>query len=270
MDKFYLSEINIYPIKSLGGISVQSAFIEDKGLQYDRRWMLVDEDGEFITQRKHFQLSLLQVQILNNVLTVSHKTDANQNISFDLEAQTGSSIPVKIWDDDSTGIEVSHEVSEWFSHFMNMKVKLVRMPIDEKRLVETPFATNNEVVSFADGYPTLLIGQSALDGLNEKLAEPILMDRFRPNLVFTGGAAHIEDQFEVFKIGKVEFKAVKPCSRCVLITINQQTGNKGQEPLKTLANYRNVNNKIMFGQNLLHKGSGLISVGDEIHIETWK
>jgi len=270
MNKLHLSEINIYPIKSLGGMSLQSAQMEDRGLQYDRRWMLIDDEGTFITQRKHFELSQLQVNIAEGRLTINHKTRFDQNISFDLEEQTGANITVKIWDDISKGVEVSREVSDWFSNFMKIKVRLVKMAPTENRLVDPRYATDHEVVSFADGYPCLIIGQSSLNALNEKLAEPILMDRFRPNFVFTGGEPHLEDQFNSFSLGDIAFTAVKPCARCVLITIDQQTGIKGQEPLRTLAKYRTFNKKILFGQNLIHSGSGIISVGDELKIQNWK
>lgn len=249
---------------------MQKAKIEERGLQYDRRWMLIDDEGVFITQRKYSELSQLQVNIADGELTVSHKTAPEQKISFDLDAQIGENIEVTIWDDVSNGVEVSNEVSDWFSNFMQFKVRLVKMPAIENRFVDPKYALNAETVSFADGYPCLIIGQSSLNGLNEKLTEPILMDRFRPNFVFTGGEAHIEDNFGVFSLGDVAFTAVKPCARCVLITIDQQTGIKGQEPLRTLATYRTWNKKIMFGQNLIHQGFGEVSVGDELKIKSWK
>lgn len=270
MSKFILSEINIYPIKSLGGISLQEAQLEEKGLQYDRRWMLVDEEGIFITQRKYFELALLQVNIGDGKLSVSHKNSPKQSISFSLDEDTGEELSVVIWNDTSTAIEVNKKVSEWFSDFLKFKVRLVKMPLTEKRLVDQDYASNDEVVSFADGYPCLLIGQSSLNGLNEKLDDSIRMDRFRPNFVFTGGEPHVEDSFKTFHIGEVLFSAVKPCARCVLITIDQQTGEKGQEPLRTLASYRTVGKKIMFGQNLLHQQLGIIRVGDEVKVVDWK
>lgn len=270
MSKFILSEINIYPIKSLGGIRLEKAHLEEKGLQYDRRWMLVDAEGIFITQRKHFELAMLQVNIGDGKLTVSHKTLPEQNISFSLDEDTGEQLSVVIWNDTATALEINKTVSDWFSNFLKFKVRLVKMPLTEKRLVDRDYASNDEVVSFADGYPCLLIGQSSLNGLNEKLADPIRMDRFRPNFVFTGGEPHIEDSFKTFHIGDVLFSAVKPCARCVLITIDQQTGEKGQEPLRTLASYRTVGKKIMFGQNLLHQQSGIICVGDELKVVDWK
>jgi len=270
MNNFFLSELYVYPVKSLGGISLEKAQLEEKGLQYDRRWMLVDEEGMFITQRKYFELSLLAVNINDGRLIISHKIHTNQIISFDLQEDNGIQIPVVIWNDSVVGTEVNTEVSSWFSDFLKFKVKLVKMPVAEKRMVDPRYALNNEVVSFADGYPCLIIGQSSLDGLNEKLENQIKMDRFRPNFVFTGGEPHIEDRFDAFYIGETLFSAVKPCARCVLITIDQQTGEKGQEPLRTLAGYRTVDKKILFGQNLLHQQAGVISVGDELKVVRWK
>ncbi|MBB6235527.1 hypothetical protein HDC90_000124 [Pedobacter sp. AK013] len=270
MNKFVLSEINIYPIKSLGGISLQEAKLEERGLQYDRRWMLVDEQGTFITQRKHFELALLQVNITDGKLSISHKILPEQGISFSLDEDTGEQISVVIWNDTVTALEVNKTVSRWFSDFLNFEVRLVKMPLTEKRLVDRDYASNDEIVSFADGYPCLIIGQSSLNALNEKLADPILMDRFRPNFVFTGGEPHIEDAFKDFYIGEVLFSAVKSCARCVLITIDQQTGEKGQEPLRTLASYRTAGKKIMFGQNLLHHHLGTLKVGDDLKVKNWK
>ena len=269
-DELILSGIYIYPIKSLGGISLQSAKLEQRGLQYDRRWLLVDEDGVFITQRKHFTLAMLQVEIKDQTLTVFHKTNLLQTISFQITEHLKEKINVTIWDDHATAYEVNTEVSQWFSDYLNINVRLVVMPDDEQRLVDKRYASHGEIVSFADAYPCLIIGQSSLDELNSKLAEPILMDRFRPNFVFDGGEPHLEDTFKSFYIGQTQFSAVKLCARCVLTTVDQQTGAKGQEPLKTLAGYRTINKKVMFGQNLLHQGTGTITVGDKLIVDTSK
>lgn len=270
MSKLCLSGLYIYPIKSLGGISIKNAEIEKRGLQYDRRWMLIDEAGTFITQRKYHNLALLQVTIANEQLVITHKSDPARTISFPIGEQTGEKINVTIWDDQCAGIEVSTATSNWFSDFLEMKVKLVEMPEHEDRKVDSRYAIEEEIVSFADGYPCLLIGQSSLDGLNEKLDQKIMMDRFRPNFVFTGGKPHHEDAIYTFDLAGVHFTAVKPCARCVLITVDQQTGTKSAEPLKTLAAYRTRNKKIMFGQNLIHSGFGRISIGDELVVTSWK
>ncbi len=270
MNKFQLSELHIYPIKSLAGISLTTSLIEEKGLQYDRRWMLIDTDGTFISQRKYPELALLQVSLGQTELTITHKNKPDQTISFGLEENTGPQIAVSVWNTDCNGFEVSKKISNWFSEFLQTDARLVQMPEAERRLVDPRYASDNEVVSFADGYPCLIISQASLDSLNERLDQAVPMDRFRPNFVFTGGHAHIEDSFDTFFIGKTLFKAVKPCSRCVMITVDQQTAAKSAEPLKTLAVYRTVNKKIMFGQNLIHKGKGIIQIGDQITVQEWK
>lgn len=270
MINLVVSGIYIYPIKSLGGVSLTESILEEKGLQYDRRWVLTDSKGMFITQRKYPLLSLLQVSISDDVITVFQKDNPGQKISFNTNQQTGDEIEVSIWDDITKGIEVDRTISNWFSDYMNMEVKLLKMPEQVRRNVDIKYASNNEIVSFADGYPCLIIGQSSLDELNKKLEKPIEMDRFRPNIVFTGGEPHAEDSFQDFEIDNVLFSAVKPCARCVLITIDQQHGTKSAEPLKTLSKYRTLNNKIMFGQNLIHRGSGTIKIGSEIQVKSVK
>jgi len=270
MNQLYLSGIYIYPVKSLGGISLDEAEMEERGLKYDRRWMLIDKEGTFVSQRKYHTLALLTVSMTNDVLTVTHKRDQEKQISFTIGEQNGQQIAVTIWDDHCKAIEVSTKVSRWFSDFLEMEVRLVEMPETEKRAVDPKYAQTGEIVSFADGYPCLLIGQASLDNLNEKLEQAVPMDRFRPNFVFTGGNPHLEDSINTFTLGNVLFTAVKPCARCVLITIDQQTAIKSTEPLKTLAGYRTVNKKVMFGQNLIHQGSGIIYKGDELQVRTWK
>jgi uncharacterized protein YcbX len=142
------------------------------------------------------------------------------------------------------------------------------MPDDAMRRVDQNYVKHEQRVSFADGYPILIIGQSALDFLNSKLPSPVEMNRFRPNIVFIGGKAHHEDDWKSFKIGEINFKGIKPCARCQVPTIHQSTAIKTKEPIKTLASYRNFNNKINFGLNVISQEVGLIKVGDEIIIES--
>jgi uncharacterized protein YcbX len=259
-----LQEIYLYPIKSLGGITVQEAQVEERGFKYDRRWMLVDQSGEFLTQRQHPQLALLQVALSESQLEVFSKGDPSQRIAFDLDLASNQELLVSIWGDQVLARVVSAEVSRWFSDFLQMDLDLVVMPESSHRKMDPRYAVQGESVSFADGMPYVMIGQASLDELNQRLEVPISMDRFRPNLVFSGGEAYAEDQFKQLQIGEVEFQVVKPCARCVLITVNQQTGEKGKEPLATLATYRTVNNKIYFGQNAVALAPGIVRVGDPI------
>jgi uncharacterized protein YcbX len=263
----FVQNLYLYPIKSLGGISVPEALVEERGFKYDRRWMLVDQSGEFLTQRQHPQLALLQVALGESELFVFSKVDPSRKISFDLEMNSGKELQVTVWGDVVTALQVAPEVSAWFSDFLGMNVDLVLMPESSHRKMDPRYAVQEESVSFADGMPYVMIGQSSLDELNQRLEEPVSMDRFRPNLVFSGGQAFEEDQFTRIKVGEVDFQVVKPCARCVLITVNQQTGEKGIEPLATLATYRRVNNKVYFGQNAVALAPGIVRVGDLIQLD---
>lgn len=268
---FIVSEITIYPIKSLGGISLQEAIVEQRGLQYDRRWVLADENNVFITQRQNEQMALIDVAITETGLQVTHrlKRIASLQIPFEPQTVAGGGVPhqqqITIWDDVVSAIRVSDEADAWFTTVLGKKCSLFYQPDDSIRLTDPKYSiTKEEHTSFSDGYPILVIGQASLDELNAKLEEPVSMKRFRPNLVFTGGEAHVEDTWRYFTVGDAKLVGVKPCARCVLTTINPETAEKGKEPLRTLTQYRNVNNKILFGQNLLVVETGKISVGDEI------
>jgi hypothetical protein len=259
-----LQEIYLYPIKSLGGISVSEAFVEERGFRYDRRWMLVDKKGDFVTQRQHPQLALLQVSLSKTQLEVVSKGDPSQRIAFDLGLVSDQELQVSIWGDQVLARVVSAEVSRWFSDFLQLELDLVVMPESSQRKMDPRYAVQGESVSFADGMPYVIIGQASLDELNSRLADPVGMDRFRPNLVFSGGEAYAEDQFKQLRIGEVEFQVVKPCARCVMITVDQEKGTKGKEPLATLATYRSQGSKVYFGQNAVALTQGIVRVGDPI------
>ena len=181
-----LQEIYLYPIKSLGGISVSQALVEERGFRYDRRWMLVDKKGDFVTQRTYPQLAFLQVALGDTQLEVYSKIDPSQRIAFDLDLISPQELSVQIWGDEVLARLVSDEVSRWFSDFLGMELDLVVMPESSERKMDPRYAVHEESLSFADGMPYVLIGQSSLDDLNQRLNEPVRMDRFRPNLVFSG------------------------------------------------------------------------------------
>jgi uncharacterized protein YcbX len=260
-----LSEIYIYPVKSLGGISVDTAIAEERGLQYDRRYLLVDETGIFITQRDYPMLALLKLSFTENGFNVLNTKNSSHTI-IPFESDSKKNVTITIWDDVCNAVQVNQDLDNWFSNALDKKVSLVYMPDDEKRIVEKTYINEDHIVSFADAYPFLIIGKSSLDDLNTRLVNPIPMNRFRPNLVFTGGNAYEEDNWKDFKIGNAEFKAVKPCARCVITTTNQNTAERSAEPLKTLANYRKVNNKIMFGMNVVCNKTGVVSVNQTIEL----
>lgn len=261
-----VSQLFTYPIKSLGGIAKQAVEITSTGFKHDRRWMLVDENNIFLSQRSHPQMALLQTGENTDGIFVFHKQHPLQSILLPFVTEYKKKLNVKVWDDVCEAQEADEETNNWFSDMLNINCKLVYMPDNTKRLVDKKYANNNEITSFSDGYPMLMIGQESLDKLNKKLIEALPINRFRPNLVFTGGHAHIEDEMAAFSIGGLNFLGVKPCARCVMTTIDQQTAASGKEPLKTLAGYRMKNNKIYFGQNVLQQQNGFIKVADEIKI----
>lgn len=267
MTSLILSQIFIYPVKSLGGISVPQAKVEERGLRYDRRWLVIDDNNVFVTQRKHPQMALIDVSIVENGLQLHHRTRDLDDLFIPFQPQTWDILTVTVWDDHVVAIIVSDACNRWLTAALGFSARLVYLPDTSSRLADRNYAPFDINVSFADGYPFLLIGQSSLDDLNTRLAESVSIVRFRPNLVFTGGTPYEEDQWYELKIGNLAFLGVKPCARCILTTINPETGEiAGKEPIRTLSGYRKRNNKIYFGQNLLTTQEGMIKVGDEISV----
>jgi uncharacterized protein YcbX len=258
-----ISQLHIYPIKSLGGIAVSSAHITDRGLEHDRRWLLIHPNGIQITQREIPAMALLQPAITQNGLTVTHRPTGD-TLDIPFEPTTTEYREVQCWDDTVTAQFVGKEADTWFSDKLNTSCRLVYMPDTTQRQTDEKYTPKGHYTSFADGYPFLLIGEASLEELNSRLDHPLPMNRFRPNIVFTGGAPFEEDEMTCFSIGDVQFQGVKLCARCVMTTINQDTAEKGKEPLRTLAQYRAKGHKILFGQNLIHHGLGQIAVGDEL------
>ncbi|MFM7853327.1 MAG: MOSC domain-containing protein, partial [Flammeovirgaceae bacterium] len=259
-----LSEIWIYPIKSLGGIRLPAAKVMEKGLEHDRRWMLIDANNTFLTQRTHHAMALFKLSIEACCFRIHHFSESI-SLPFTNEVLP-EPISAKIWDDAVTVLEVNAELSHWFSKQLGIVCRLVQFPETNPRLIDEDYRIGNASVSLADGFPFLIIGQSSLNDLNQRLPQSLPMNRFRPNLVFAGGNPYEEDGWRNFLIGKNRFVGVKPCSRCVLTTIDQQTAAAGKEPLATLATYRKKDNKIYFGQNAIAIDYEEIFEGDEITI----
>ncbi|MEN9908977.1 MAG: hypothetical protein RLZZ540_2126 [Bacteroidota bacterium] len=265
-----LSEIWIYPVKSLGGIALQQSKVTDRGLEHDRRWLLVDENGCFITQREHPKLALFQPEITADLLKISHK-DAQESIAVSLYpslSETVKIIKVTVWEDVVEAFEVSSGASDWFSNILGFKVRLVYMPEESLRKVDSDYAVSpNDVTSFSDGFPFLIIGQSSLDDLNSRMAKAVSIRRFRPNFVFSGGEAYEEETWKEFTIGTLSFYGVKPSGRCVMITVDPESGTiSGKDPLLTLSKYKNVGNKVIFGQNVIAQQHGSLKVNDVVTV----
>lgn len=264
-----LSQIWIYPIKSLRGILLEQSNLSTKGLEYDRRWMLVDEKGVFLSQRTHPQLALFRPEIQENCLKISHTDSSKGTVQFSLSQKKYSSkLNVEIWEETVEALEVAVEISTWFTQILGFPVCLVFMPEENHRKVDPDYAvTPEDKTAFTDGFPFLIIGQASLDDLNSRLQKPISIQRFRPNLVFTGGQAYEEECWKDFEIDGILFQGVKPCKRCIMTTIDFEKGIFfGKEPLFTLSKYKTVENKVIFGQNCIAKQKGKVFIGDEIGV----
>ncbi len=253
-----VSQIFIYPIKSLGGVELKQSVVTQRSLQYDRRYMLVDENGVFISQRTFHKMALFKLNLVDNGFVVNYENHVIK-VPFSI---TGITQKVTIWDDVVDAVIATDDLNNWFSLHLNQKVKLVYLHNQSVRHVNPKYANNNEQVSFADGYPLMMISKASLMLLNSKLKKPIGMDRFRPNVVLADATPHAEDDLQNFKIGTAQFKVAKPCARCVVTTINQQTLQIGKEPLATLAKYRRVGDNVNFGVNVICLKEGHITVGD--------
>ncbi|AWK04243.1 sulfurase [Flavobacterium crocinum] len=256
-----VTEIYIYPIKSLAGISLQSAKTEEMGFENDRRWMLIDAENQMLTQREHRIMSQFYPQIEGGKISITFE---DQKHEFSIDESLENILEVNVWDDKSEVVEVNNETSKWFSQHLGFECKLVKILKNGSRKHESSRLQEIFNVSLADGYPYLLIGTESLDFLNDKLDEKITIKRFRPNIVVRTKKAHEEDDFTNFKIGEVQFKNIKPCGRCVMVNNDPENGRLKKEPLKTLSKYRNVDNSVLFGTNIVSLNTGNISVGDTI------
>lgn len=260
-----IKKIVVYPIKSLGGVEVTSVALELRGLALDRRWMLVDEEGNFITQRVYPELALFQVTIFSTELVVlNRKSQEEVTIPF---VPQGQSISVRVWNDSIEAMEVSPVISEWFSRQLKKQVHLVYMTDKSKRQIDQKYAPSvNDVVSFADGYPLLISNIASLQDLNKRLSKSVSMNRFRPNIVVDGSNPYEEDDWRTFKTPNTKMVLVKRCSRCVMVNIDPETAEKGTEVLAELSNYRKANNKVYFGVNAIPTHLGVLKVGDTVTV----
>jgi uncharacterized protein YcbX len=254
-----LSALTVYPIKSAGGIAATEWEVDEFGLRYDRRWMLVDPQGGMITQRTHPRLALARPAIEDERLVV--RATGREPLALPLRPSPAVSTTVTIWDDSCQARWQGEAAARWFSALLDAEVALVYMPETTWRPAEPAFAPPSSRVSFADAYPFLLLSEESLVELNRRLAVPLPMNRFRPNLVIRGGDAFGEDRMGAFTIGEIAFRAVKPCDRCVVTTTDQETAERGVEPLRTLATFRKQDGKVYFGQNVVHQGTGRLTVG---------
>jgi uncharacterized protein YcbX len=259
----HLSSLHIYPVKSCGGISLTESAVDAFGLQHDRRWMVVTPWGQFLTQREVPALALVRPTVAPPHLRLT--APGMPELVTALAPMGGRPVATQVWDDPISVVAPDHKADDWFSQVVGQEVTLAYMPDDVIRAVDRSYAPSGGRTGFADGFPFLLVGETSLADLNSRLATPLPMNRFRPNLVVAGSAPFAEDGWRSIHVGGIPMQVVKPCARCVVTTTDQATGRRtGDEPLRTLATFRRQDDKVMFGQNLVHYGIGILRVGDPV------
>ncbi|WP_315807625.1 MOSC domain-containing protein [Pseudomonas sp. C9-3] len=266
---YTLSELYRYPVKSTAYEPLESVRLDALGLEGDRRWMVVDSaNGRFLTQRLLPQMGRIEARWQDDFQALRLRAPGMDDLLVQVPGRDDNLRGVLIWRDMLQVPDAGDAAAQWLSAFLERDVRLVQMPEQRARQVDTAYAEPGEHVHFADGFPLLLIGQGSLDDLSTKVGRPLEMLRFRPNLVVTGAEPFAEDGWKRIRIGDVTFKVAKPCARCILTTIDPHTGERdaAREPLATLLGYRNVNGEALFGENLIALNSGTLRVGMEVEV----
>jgi uncharacterized protein YcbX len=246
----HLSGLYVYPIKSAGGIPLKASEVDGRGLRHDRRWMLVDETGCSMSQRRFPRMALIRVRIEPDGLVVD--APGMPSLEVPLQPPAGRLMLTRVWDDLVESLTVGPDADRWFSGFLDVGCRLVYLPDESVRPVDPTYGGSRDQVGLADGFPFMLISEASLADLNARLEEPVPMDRFRPNLVVRGCKPFAEDNWRLVRIGSITFRVVKPCEWCAITTVNQRTAATSKEPLRTLARFRRSGKKVLFGQNLIH------------------
>ncbi|MEV7281287.1 MOSC N-terminal beta barrel domain-containing protein [Streptomyces sp. NPDC093111] len=270
-----LRSVHVHPVKALRGFSPAQAEVEPWGLAGDRRWTVVDTTGKVVTQRQHARLALASAALLpDGGVTLAAPGADPLTVEVPKPPREGDTITVEIFGDLVEAAPADPAADAWFSAYLQSEVRLVHMDDPARRRpVDPDFALPGETVSFADGYPLLAATTSSLDALNSLIAQgdhadegPLPMNRFRPNLVIDGTAPWAEDGWRRLAIGEVTFRVAKSCGRCVVTTTDQETAERGKEPLRTLARHRRDGSRLIFGQNLVPERRGVIKAGDPVEI----
>lgn len=253
-----IQSIYIYPIKGLRGISLSQSQLLERGLAHDRRYVLVDKEGMFLSQRKFPHMALFTCAMNETEITVSYH---NESISWSIDSFSDKKRCVSIWDLDTYAFEVEDRINHWFTVQIGVDCALVKMT-DRYDRIKPLKDDRHTKVSFADGYPVLVLGTASLEFLNQKLSDKIEESRFRANIYIHTTVPHIEDTWSKLIIGGATLEVIKPCARCQVVNIDQLSAEVNHEPLKTLAMYRKVGNKVNFGVNAICVESGLLSIDD--------
>ena len=263
MSEMKISSLVIYPVKSMRQVCIESATIDMGGLKDDRRWMVVDATGKMVTQREQSRLCLIQPELVDGGLCLRSPTMPDIKVAI---PRGDDHVKVSVWTDTCNAIDAGDEVSLWLSQFLGITCRLVYFPDNEVRVVDQTYAHADDRTAFSDGFPVLLLTQASLDDLNSRLENPVPMARFRPNIVISGCKPYEEDEWKQLSVGGFTLRIVKPCSRCVIPSIDIDSAERTGEPTRTLSRYRRIDNEILFGQNCMIDGVGEIKTGMSVEL----
>lgn len=263
----HISELYVYPVKGAAGVPLVEARLDEFGIEHDRRWLVVDAAGGFVTQRSVARLALLHTELQPGWLVL--RSQLAGELRLPLRADRGKPQQARIWDDVVDAVAVGSPADAFISTHLGFEARLLYMPETTLRQVDPAHARPGDRVSFADGFPLLLVSHAAVDALNGRLPQPLTVSRFRPNVVIAGAGPHEEDGWRRVRLGDVECEVVKPCARCAVTTIDPATAEAGPEPLRTLAGYRRWEGKVFFGQNAIHRARGVLHAGDAVEVLEW-
>lgn len=262
---YSISQLNIYPVKSLGGFSPDQWVANPEGFYLDRTWLLTKDYKTFISQRDVPVLARFKTSINENDIIVTFE---GQSITFGYDQIEQKKHILRVWDDECVTYETPSFLSEWFSDMLRFRVFLVRQADHKSRMHYSSKIQKSVAVTMADGYPYLILGTASLQELNSRLELPVALNRFRPNIVVSTSIPHEEDLFESFTIGTATFTIMKPCGRCIMVNVDQETGTSYKEPLKTLSAYRKIDNHVYFGANAICLSSGIIKKGTPLKFDS--
>jgi uncharacterized protein len=259
-----VSHLNVYPVKSCRGIALGEASLDRWGIRHDRNWMVVDAEGCFVSQRTQPRLALVEPALGPELLTL--RAPGVPALELPVSGRAGLERTVTVQDDSCTALDQGEDAAAWLSGYLGQPMRLVHIGTSFQRSLDPRYVPEGGEVGFADGYPLLVLSDASVAELNRRLAAPLPMNRFRPNLVVTGCSAFAEDAWRRIRVGEVVLHLVKPCERCVITTVDQATAEQGKEPLATLATFRRYGDGVAFGQNAVHQGPGRIRVGHAVEV----